>query len=112
MRPYLRISMLVLLELMISVHVDRRLECNCAVCGEFLQNSTKAVVYPKPCGHAIHSRCRIDYIQNSHVVSCPICNKTYEEFRRPELYRFRERQLEQLQVPHAYSNWKNEVNLR
>ncbi|KAG0033426.1 hypothetical protein BGZ81_008512 [Podila clonocystis] len=52
--------------------IERNLECDCPICGEYMFTSTATVIF-MPCGHCIHSRCHDDYIKTSY--QCPTCWK-------------------------------------
>ncbi|KAF9184327.1 hypothetical protein BGZ51_003397 [Haplosporangium sp. Z 767] len=52
--------------------IERNLECDCPICGEYMFTSTSTVIF-MPCGHCIHSRCHEDYIKTSY--QCPTCWK-------------------------------------
>ncbi|KAF9102734.1 hypothetical protein BGX27_010867 [Mortierella sp. AM989] len=49
--------------------IERNLECDCPICGEFMFTSTTT-----PCGHCIHSECHGNYIRTSY--QCPTCWKS------------------------------------
>ncbi|KAG0310294.1 hypothetical protein BGZ99_000467 [Dissophora globulifera] len=53
--------------------IERNLECDCPICGEYMFTSTTTVIF-MPCGHCIHSRCHEDYIKTSY--QCPTCWKS------------------------------------
>ncbi|CAO3566576.1 unnamed protein product [Mortierella alpina] len=52
--------------------IERNLECDCPICGEYMFTSTTTVIF-MPCGHCIHSTCHDDYIKTSY--QCPTCWK-------------------------------------
>ncbi|KAL1916101.1 uncharacterized protein VTP21DRAFT_6105 [Calcarisporiella thermophila] len=54
--------------------IERNLEQDCPICGEYLFTSTSTVIF-MPCGHSIHYKCHEEYIQcgNYH---CPTCFKS------------------------------------
>ncbi|KAF8952782.1 hypothetical protein BGZ52_003900 [Haplosporangium bisporale] len=52
--------------------IERNLECDCPICGEYMFTSTSTVIF-MPCGHCIHSKCHEDYIKTSY--QCPTCWK-------------------------------------
>ncbi|KAF9991110.1 hypothetical protein BGZ75_004594 [Mortierella antarctica] len=52
--------------------IERNLECDCPICGEYMFTSTSVVIF-MPCGHCIHSTCHEDYIKTSY--QCPTCWK-------------------------------------
>ncbi|KAF9361196.1 hypothetical protein BGX34_007283 [Mortierella sp. NVP85] len=53
--------------------IERNLECDCPICGEYMFTSTSMVIF-MPCGHCIHSKCHEDYIKTSY--QCPTCWKS------------------------------------
>ncbi|KAF8924285.1 hypothetical protein EDD21DRAFT_385938 [Dissophora ornata] len=53
--------------------IERNLECDCPICGEYMFTSTTTVIF-MPCGHCIHSTCHEDYIKTSY--QCPTCWKS------------------------------------
>ncbi|KAF9190554.1 hypothetical protein BGZ51_008492 [Haplosporangium sp. Z 767] len=52
--------------------IERSLECDCPICGEYLFTSTTTVIF-MPCGHCIHSKCHDEYVKTSY--QCPTCWK-------------------------------------
>jgi hypothetical protein len=53
--------------------IERSLDCDCPICGEYMFNSPRAVVFMK-CGHALHRDCWDEHIKTAY--KCPICNKS------------------------------------
>ncbi|KAF8977655.1 hypothetical protein BGZ46_007226 [Entomortierella lignicola] len=53
--------------------IERNLECDCPICGEYMFTSTTTVMF-MPCGHSIHSKCHENYIRTSY--QCPTCWKS------------------------------------
>ncbi|KAI8359725.1 zinc-ribbon-domain-containing protein [Mortierella sp. GBAus27b] len=53
--------------------IERNLECDCPICGEYMFTSTSTVIF-MPCGHCIHNKCHEDYIKTSY--QCPTCWKS------------------------------------
>ena len=53
--------------------IERSLECNCPICGEFLFTTILPLMF-MPCGHAIHFFCHREHLQNSY--QCPVCLKS------------------------------------
>jgi hypothetical protein len=53
--------------------IERSLECDCPICGEFLFTTTSPIIF-MPCGHGIHFLCHRDHLQSSY--QCPICMKS------------------------------------
>jgi hypothetical protein len=53
--------------------IERNLESDCPICGEYMFTSTSTVIF-MPCGHCIHYKCHQEYIQTSY--QCPTCFKS------------------------------------
>ena len=53
--------------------IERNLEHDCPICGEFLHTSTRKVIFTQ-CGHGLHQRCFVRYTQTGYT--CPICQKS------------------------------------
>lgn len=53
--------------------IERNLEADCPICGDFLHTSVFSVVF-MPCGHSIHNHCFQQYTRSSY--QCPICFKS------------------------------------
>ncbi|KAK3314953.1 hypothetical protein B0H66DRAFT_583707 [Apodospora peruviana] len=58
-----------------TVHkcIERSIDCDCPICGEYMFNSPRPVVFMK-CGHSIHRHCFNEHMQTSY--KCPLCNKS------------------------------------
>lgn len=54
--------------------IERTLDSNCPICGEYLFTSTQQVILMKPCQHSIHARCYRQHTARSY--QCPICCKS------------------------------------
>ncbi|KAF9112972.1 hypothetical protein BGX27_002446 [Mortierella sp. AM989] len=52
--------------------IERNLECDCPICGEYMFTSTTTVIF-MPCGHSIHAKCHHEYVRTSY--QCPTCWK-------------------------------------
>ncbi|KAI7821055.1 hypothetical protein BC939DRAFT_456387 [Gamsiella multidivaricata] len=52
--------------------IERNLECDCPICGEYMFTSTTTVIF-MPCGHCIHAKCHEEYVKTSY--QCPTCWK-------------------------------------
>ncbi|KAJ1557525.1 hypothetical protein HK405_015806, partial [Cladochytrium tenue] len=63
--------------------IERNLESDCPICGEFMFTSTSTVIF-MPCGHCIHHRCHAEHTRSSY--QCPTCLKSLADmsgyFRR------------------------------
>lgn len=53
--------------------IERLVECDCPICGDYMFNSTKPVVF-MACGHSIHATCYEEHKESSY--RCPICSKS------------------------------------
>ncbi|GJJ74398.1 RING finger and CHY zinc finger domain-containing protein 1 [Entomortierella parvispora] len=53
--------------------IERNLECDCPICGEYMFTSTTTVIF-MPCGHCIHAKCHEEYTKTSY--QCPTCWKS------------------------------------
>ncbi|KAK4190032.1 hypothetical protein QBC35DRAFT_118791 [Podospora australis] len=53
--------------------IERSIDCDCPICGDYLFNSIKSVVFMQ-CGHSIHKQCFTEHMKTSY--KCPICNKS------------------------------------
>ncbi|KAF2709344.1 hypothetical protein K504DRAFT_467313 [Pleomassaria siparia CBS 279.74] len=53
--------------------LERATDCDCPICGEYLFNSSSAVV-SMPCGHYLHKGCYNLYMETAY--KCPMCKKS------------------------------------
>jgi hypothetical protein len=53
--------------------LERATDCDCPICGEYLFNSSSAVV-SMPCGHYLHKDCYKLYMETAY--KCPMCKKS------------------------------------
>lgn len=53
--------------------IERSVDCDCPICGDYLFNSPKSVVFMQ-CGHSIHKTCFYEHMQTSY--KCPLCSKS------------------------------------
>jgi len=53
--------------------IERSIDCDCPICGEYMFNSPRPVVFMQ-CGHSIHRHCFHEHMNSSY--KCPICNKS------------------------------------
>jgi len=79
--------------------IERNLESNCPICGEFMFTSTTAVIF-MPCGHCIHFKCHQDYIQTSY--QCPTCFKSLANMS--EYFKKLDEMIAQQTMPVQYKN--------
>ncbi|KAG0005400.1 hypothetical protein BGZ79_005025 [Entomortierella chlamydospora] len=59
--------------------IERNLECDCPICGEYMFTSTTTVIF-MPCGHSIHAKCHGEYVKTSY--QCPTCWKALADMSR------------------------------
>ncbi|KAH6645790.1 zinc-ribbon-domain-containing protein [Truncatella angustata] len=66
--------------------IERLLDCDCPICGEYMFNTTRGICHMK-CGHTLHKDCWDEHIK--HAYKCPICNKSIvnmeTQFRRLDM---------------------------
>lgn len=66
--------------------IERSIDCNCPICGDYMFDSIKSVVFMQ-CGHSIHRVCLEEHRKTSY--KCPICSKSCEnmasQFRNIDL---------------------------
>ncbi|KAK6084923.1 CHY zinc finger [Seiridium cupressi] len=66
--------------------IERLLDCDCPICGEYMFNTTRGICHMK-CGHTLHKDCWDEHIK--HAYKCPICNKSIvnmeTQFRRLDI---------------------------
>ena len=80
--------------------IERSLECDCPICGDYLFTSTHPVMFML-CGHAIHTGCFCKMeMRSSH--QCPICQKSVRDMRW--LYERLDEVLAVQQMPEEYAN--------
>ncbi|KAJ3131940.1 hypothetical protein HK100_005879 [Physocladia obscura] len=99
--------------------IERNLESDCPICGEYMFTSTTTVIFMKdvfrfttrvfvnvplniyqPCGHCIHYKCHQEYIQTSY--QCPTCFKSLANMT--EYFKRIDAMLGQHQMPPEYLN--------
>jgi len=84
--------------------IERNLESNCPICGEYMFTSTTTVIF-MPCGHCIHHKCYKEYIQTSY--QCPTCFKSLANMT--EYFKRIDQLLAQQKMPEEYRNWKSYI---
>ncbi|KAJ3285005.1 hypothetical protein HK104_009676 [Borealophlyctis nickersoniae] len=84
--------------------IERNLECDCPICGEYMFTSTKPVIL-MPCGHCVHYKCHQEYIQTSY--QCPTCLKSLVDMR--DYFKRIDQALAQQEMPTEYANLVNYV---
>lgn len=55
--------------------IERSLECDCPICGEYLFTSTRSVMFMQRCGHPMHSECFEEHRRLGNY-QCPMCFKS------------------------------------
>ncbi|KAG0254064.1 hypothetical protein DFQ27_007073 [Actinomortierella ambigua] len=80
--------------------IERNLECDCPICGEYMFTSTSTVIF-MPCGHCIHSKCHDAYIRTSY--QCPTCWKALADMS--EYYAKVDQLMEQQPMPAEYASY-------
>lgn len=58
--------------------IERSLECDCPICGEYLFASTAPVMFMR-CGHSIHFICHREHLKASF--QCPVCLKSLGDMK-------------------------------
>ncbi|KAI9283166.1 zinc-ribbon-domain-containing protein [Sporodiniella umbellata] len=79
--------------------IERNLECDCPICGEYLFTSTSVTVF-MPCGHCIHKHCYAEYVQTSY--QCPTCLKSLSDMS--SYFNRLDKELERQPMPPEYEN--------
>ncbi|KAJ3136922.1 hypothetical protein HDU90_002488 [Geranomyces variabilis] len=79
--------------------IERNLECDCPICGEYMFTSTSTVIF-MPCGHCIHYTCHQTYIQTSY--QCPTCFKSLSDMT--DYFARIDTMLAQHTMPAEYAN--------
>ncbi|CAO3693611.1 unnamed protein product [Rhizopus stolonifer] len=84
--------------------IERNLECDCPICGEYLFTSTSTVIF-MPCGHCIHKHCYAEYIQTSY--QCPTCLKSLSDMSG--YFNRLDKELERQPMPPEYENFISHI---
>ncbi|KAI8089505.1 zinc-ribbon-domain-containing protein [Halteromyces radiatus] len=84
--------------------IERNLESDCPICGEYMFTSTTTVIF-MPCGHCIHKRCYTDYIQTSY--QCPTCLKSLGDMS--DYFARLDRELARQSMPIEYAKYISHV---
>ncbi|KAI8349378.1 zinc-ribbon-domain-containing protein [Mortierella sp. GBAus27b] len=84
--------------------IERNLECDCPICGEYMFTSTETVIF-MPCGHSIHSKCHDEHLKTSF--QCPTCWKALGDMS--EYYQSIDSLLEGETMPSEYAHWRSIV---
>lgn len=84
--------------------IERNLESNCPICGEYMFTSTSIVIF-MPCGHCIHYKCHQEYVQTNY--QCPTCFKSLANMT--EYFKRIDTMLQQHKMPPEYENWHSYI---
>ncbi|KAI8336927.1 zinc-ribbon-domain-containing protein [Blakeslea trispora] len=84
--------------------IERNLECDCPICGEYMFTSTSKVIF-MPCGHCIHQHCYTAYIQTSY--QCPTCLKSLGDMS--EYFNRLDKDLELQPMPAEYEKYISHI---
>ena len=94
--------------------IENKLFCDCPICGEYMQTSTKPAIF-LCCGHGIHESCLDEYlkvglrprdeIQTNYV--CPICQKTIIDTK--DYFALLDRWVETHPMPEEYKDWTRTI---
>ncbi|OZJ02018.1 hypothetical protein BZG36_05199 [Bifiguratus adelaidae] len=84
--------------------IERNLESDCPICGEFMFTSTSRVIF-MPCGHCIHEHCFNEYAQTSY--QCPTCLKSLTDTRH--LFARIDAMLSQSKMPPEYDDYVSNI---
>ena len=79
--------------------IERNLECDCPICGEYMFTSTSLVMF-MPCGHSIHYKCHQEYSMTAY--QCPTCFKSLWDMTT--YFRKIDKILDTHQMPLEYQN--------
>ncbi|RKP06574.1 zinc-ribbon-domain-containing protein, partial [Thamnocephalis sphaerospora] len=80
--------------------IERNLECDCPICGEYLFTSTSTVIFMR-CGHCIHLKCHEQHLRTSY--QCPTCLKSLADMS--DYFARIDSVLEQQQMPPEYDRF-------
>lgn len=84
--------------------IERSLECDCVICGEYLFTSTSPVMF-MPCGHSIHFLCHREHMKNSY--QCPVCWKSLGDMKL--YFRQLDDLLERQPMPPEYAKVRSQI---
>ncbi|KAI9495454.1 zinc-ribbon-domain-containing protein [Zychaea mexicana] len=84
--------------------IERNLESDCPICGEYMFTSTTTVVFMQ-CGHCIHKLCYSAYIQTSY--QCPTCLKSLGDMS--EYFARLDRELVRQPMPPEYEKYVSHI---
>ncbi|KAI9025760.1 zinc-ribbon-domain-containing protein, partial [Phycomyces nitens] len=91
--------------------IERNLESDCPICGEYMFTSTAKVIfmashqyiyiYDLPCGHCIHKHCYETYLQRAY--QCPTCLKSLCNMK--EYFNRLDQELQRQPMPVEYEHY-------
>jgi RING finger/CHY zinc finger protein 1 len=84
--------------------IERLLDCNCPICGEYLFTSRDSVGF-MACGHPIHLQCIIQHASKSY--RCPICFQTIADTTL--LFQRMDEALKQQPMPPEFAGFTAQV---
>ncbi|KAI9594588.1 zinc-ribbon-domain-containing protein [Syncephalis fuscata] len=84
--------------------IERNLECDCPICGEYLFTSTSTVIFMR-CGHCIHLKCHEQHLRTSY--QCPTCLKSLADMT--DYFARIDTVLGQQQMPQEYERFVSMV---
>ncbi|KAI8997030.1 zinc-ribbon-domain-containing protein [Pilobolus umbonatus] len=84
--------------------IERNLECDCPICGEYMFTSTSNVIFML-CGHSIHHSCYAAYIHTSY--QCPTCLKSL--CNMSEYFNRLDKDLERQPMPPEYEKYISHI---
>ncbi|RUP51124.1 hypothetical protein BC936DRAFT_149762 [Jimgerdemannia flammicorona] len=84
--------------------IERNLECDCPICGEYMFTSTTVVIFMR-CGHCIHQTCHNQYIETSY--QCPTCLKSLWPMNT--YFDRIDRVMEQQRMPPEYDDFVSHI---
>ncbi|XP_057786206.1 E3 ubiquitin-protein ligase RZFP34-like isoform X1 [Salvia miltiorrhiza] len=80
--------------------VERAMHHNCAVCFEYLFDSTKNITV-LPCGHTIHLEC-VHEMKQHYRYSCPVCSKSIGDMSN--VWQKLDEEIASTPMPEMYKN--------
>lgn len=86
--------------------IERTLDSDCPICGEYLFTSTQKVTFMKPCNHSIHERCYKAHTATSY--QCPICCKSLGDMSA--YFRELDALVESQRMPAEHANWRSFIS--
>ncbi|KAI7824198.1 zinc-ribbon-domain-containing protein [Kickxella alabastrina] len=84
---------------------EKKLHCDCPVCGEHIFGSNKAIVQTK-CQHMMHEECLQKY--SEHSFKCPICSASICDTRL--FFKSIEDYMKACTMPREYKDMKSQIH--